>query len=97
EASSDGKYVTDLVQKGDGREFELYLLDTAKNSWTRVASYDDQIKKVRFGRDDSLWLLSTKDATRGKLMRLSPATPALAQAKVVIPEGEAVIEGWVPA
>ncbi len=63
-----------------------------------ITRFEDKVKAVRFGQDDSLYLLSVQDAPHGKVLRLPPwhdgQPPKLADAKVVVPEDpEATIEG----
>jgi prolyl oligopeptidase len=94
--SRDGKHAVDLVQNGDGGHFELYLDDVASGKWTKLAGYDDKVKGAKFGLDGKLYLLSLKDAPRGKILRLDPATPSLAKAEVLVPQGEGVIDGYLP-
>lgn len=88
-SSDDGRHVAALVQKGDGGEYELFLKGKA---WEKVAAYADGIKAVRFGRDGSLYLLSVSGAPRGKLLKLAAGVSDLKKARVVVPEGETVIE-----
>jgi prolyl oligopeptidase len=87
--SDDGRHVVALVQKGDGGEFELFLRG---KTWEKVASYADGVKAVRFGRDGSLYLHSVAGAPRGKLLKLAPGVADLKKARLVVPEGESVIE-----
>ncbi|HEU4408721.1 MAG TPA: prolyl oligopeptidase family serine peptidase [Polyangiaceae bacterium] len=94
EASEDGRRVLATVAKGDGGEHALYLL-TAGKGWSQLASYEDKVRGGRFGADGSLYLLSHQGAPRGKLLRLPPGATALAQAKVVLAEGEHVIDRFV--
>jgi prolyl oligopeptidase len=91
-SSDDGKYLLALVEKGDGGEYELHLLDAAKNGWAKIASYGDQAKLAVFGRDDSLWLLSRKDAPRGKVLHLPAGGTSLAQAKLVVRQDDGAIQ-----
>ncbi|HKA88915.1 MAG TPA: prolyl oligopeptidase family serine peptidase [Haliangiales bacterium] len=93
--SRDGKYAADLVQNGDGGQFELYVNDVAAGKWTKAAAYDDKIKKAEFGRDGKLYLLSLKDAPRGKILRIDPAAPSLAKAEVVLPQGDGVVDEYL--
>ena len=72
------------VQKGDGGEFQHYLKD--KKGWRRITDWDDHVDSMRLGPGGDLWLVSTKGAPRGKLMRLAASAP-LAAARVVVPEG----------
>jgi prolyl oligopeptidase len=94
ESSEDGRFVADLVQLGDGGDFELYLLDTATGTWTKVARYEDDATAVRFGPDGSLWILERGEQGRGRIVRLEPATTGLAGARVVVPEGAAIISSF---
>lgn len=95
--SADGQWAADLVQKGDGGEYELFLR-SPDGEWTKLATYEDRIVQVRFGRDAALYLLSRKGTPNGQVLRLPlvPGQLALAQAKVVVPEGDAAIEEVLP-
>lgn len=89
-SSRDGKWVADLVQRGDGGEFELYLRGAA--GWTKVASFEDRIVQLAFG-GDTLYLRSKKGAPKGQVLALPLKEPfSLAQAKVLVPEGAMPIE-----
>jgi prolyl oligopeptidase len=95
--SLDGAWAADLVQKGDGREFELFVRPP-HGPWTKVAGYEDRIVQVRFGRDGALYLLSQKGAPKGQVLRLPLVQENLnlEQAKVVVPEGSNAIEDILP-
>ena len=95
ESSDDGKHLAAMVQKGDGGEYQLFLLEPA-GGWTLVADYADRVVRIHFGRDDALYALSLKDAPRGKVLRIPLGTPSLAKATVLVPEGKAAIEGFLP-
>jgi prolyl oligopeptidase len=77
------------VQEGDGGIFQHYLRD-AKGKWTRISDWSDKIVAVEFGPTDDLWLVSRKEAPRGKVLRLK-AGATLKKAKVVIPQGDDAI------
>jgi len=91
ESSENRGFVLDLVEKGDGGEFELFLLDPVDGAWSKVASYDDRVLGAQFAPDGALWLLSRKDAPRGKILRLDPGARDLGQARTILPEGPATI------
>ncbi len=93
--SESGRLVLASVQNGDGGEYWHYLLD-ASGQWTRFADLPDKIIHAGFGADDRLYLLSRKDAPRGKVVRLAPGKLDLAKAELVVPESEAVIQGFLP-
>lgn len=93
--SEDGRYVAALVEKGDGGEYMLFLLGPS-GTWSQVAALEDRVVQLRFGLDNALYLLSLKDAPRGKLLRLPLATPTLDKATVLVPEGEATLQAFLP-
>ena len=95
ESSDDGQYTFARVANGDGGEFDLYL-HGPKGTWTQVAKYADKVVSARFGSDGAAYLLSRKDASKGKVLRLPLATPTLDKATVVVPEGQATVQAVVP-
>ncbi|RKG90050.1 prolyl oligopeptidase family serine peptidase [Corallococcus terminator] len=95
EASDDGQYTFARVANGDGGEFELYL-HGPKGTWTQVAKFTDKVVSARFGSDGAAYLLSRKDASRGKVLRLPLATPSLDKATVLVPESEATVQSILP-
>src|SRR5437870_2541153 len=105
EASEDGHWVLATVANGDGGDFAHYLRD-ANDKWQQLTRFEDGVKHTKFGRDNALYLLSLKDAPRGKVLRLqlggvveqpsgAAAAAALASATVVAPEGKGVIQEFV--
>jgi len=96
EASRNGKFILVTVANGDGGDFAHYLLGP-DGGWKQVTQFSDQIKAARLGRDDALYLLSRADAPRGKILRLPLDTPELANATVIVPPSEAVIQFMEPA
>src|SRR5213082_3308457 len=90
-ASHDGKYILATVANGDGGDFAHYLLGP-EGTWKQLTQYGDQIKSVRFGRDNALYLLSRAAAPRGKVLRVSLDAPELGNATTIVAVGEAVIQ-----
>ena len=95
EASHDGKYILATVANGDGGDFAHYLLGPDGN-WKQLTQFSDQIKAARIGRDDALYLLSRADAPRGKILRAALDKPELANATVIVPPSDAVIQFMEP-
>src|ERR1700720_869959 len=95
ESSRDGKYILATVANGDGGDFAHYLLGQ-DGSWKQITQFSDQIKAARLGRDHALYLLSRADAPRGKILRVSLDQPELANAAVIVPASEAVIQFMEP-
>ncbi len=95
--SHDGQWAADLVQKGDGGEFELYVRPP-EGAWTKVAAYEDAVVKARFGTDGALYLLSRKGAPKGQVLRLPlvAGNLLLAEAKLLVPERKGAIQEVVP-
>jgi len=95
EASRDGRYILATVANGDGGDFAHYLLGP-DGKWKQITQFSDQIKAVRFGRDNALYLLSRAGAPRGKILRLSLENPELASATTIVQPGDAVIQFMEP-
>lgn len=61
-------------------------------AWRKICDFDDLVTADHVV-GDQLYLLSNKDAIRGKVLRTSARAPSLAAAHVVLPEGSIVLEG----
>jgi len=88
---ADNGDVLCTIQKGDGGEFELYLQRGGHGragAWNKLASFEDKVVQAWFGPRADLYLISRKDAPRGKLLRAPIEGFSLADAMVVLPEGE---------
>lgn len=64
--------------------------------WKAVATVADEITSATI-RGDDLYLLTTRDAENGKVLKTRASAPALATAQEVIPHGDRVIESIVAA
>jgi prolyl oligopeptidase len=102
--SEDGRWLVAAVSNGDGGQFEHYVMDSS-GKWTQVTHFEDGIRSIKVGYDDALYLLSRKDAPRGKILRLPLAHLDLAQAKEIVPQSpgsstdeslRAAIDNFVP-
>ena len=73
------------VQNGDGGEFAHFLREE-DGTWRQFTHFQDQTVQVVFGRHDDLFLVSLRDAPRGKIQHLAiadlgqPATTIVPQA-----------------
>lgn len=91
-SSDDGRFVLATVSNGDGGE-RAFFVRTPANGWIRLAGYPDEVVSGVWGRDDALYLLSRKGAPRGQVLRIAPSqSPALANARVIVPAGTAAIQ-----
>ena len=95
DASEDGQWILASVANGDGGDFAHYLRDAA-GQWQQLTRFEDGIKQVKFGRNGALYLLSLKNAPRGKVLRLSLGTLDLAKATATVPEGRGVVQEFAP-
>lgn len=59
-------------------------------AWTEIAGFEDEVTDVELV-GDTLYLLTTKDAPRGKILKLDARDPTLSKAVVVVPQSERVI------
>jgi len=95
EASQDGRYILAAVANGDGGEYAHFLRGPS-GEWTQITGFDDQISRVALAPDNALFLLSTKNAPRGEILRLPPGATALSKAAIIVPEDTVVIAGFLP-
>ncbi len=95
-SSEDGKYIVASVANGDGGDYAHWLRDPA-GQWRQITRFEDGIKHVEMGRDGALYLLSRRDAPRGKILRMPLAEAELSKATVAVNEGDAVIETFKPS
>jgi prolyl oligopeptidase len=93
--SDNGDHLLANVANGDGGEFAHYLRYPT-GEWRQITNFSDHVKSVSFGPDGMLYLLSVKDAPRGKILSLPINDPQLSKAKIVLPERGVTIESFMP-
>ena len=94
-------YVIGAVVNGTQNEFKLYsaplaALNGNKTPWVKIADNADDVTDAAVS-GDWLYLLTHKNASRFKIVRVSLTHPDLAAAEVVVAEGEGVITGIAAA
>ena len=82
-SSDDGRWLLATVANGDGGQYAHYVMD-ASGTWTQVTHFDDGVVSAKLLANDALYLLSRKDAPRGRILRLPLADLRLANAKIVV-------------
>jgi prolyl oligopeptidase len=92
--SEDGRSVLASVANGDGGEFE-HLLKQAGGEWRPFTRFADGIVHAAFSADGGIYLLVRRGAPRGKIVRVALDSPNLDRAVVVVPESDAVIQGFL--
>ncbi|QEG42970.1 prolyl oligopeptidase family serine peptidase [Roseimaritima ulvae] len=84
------------VQKGDGGNFAHYLREPDGN-WRSFSVFGDGVKQAVFGHQDDLWVVTLRDAPRGRIVRVPIATLDVQAAATVIAQSEdTIVTGGVP-
>jgi prolyl oligopeptidase len=92
------------VANGDGGQFAHYVMDSS-GRWTQVTHFEDWIVSAKVGANDDFFLLSRKDAPRGRILWLRRPNLPLREAKVIVEQSpgsgnedtaRGSIEGFVP-
>jgi len=86
----DPKRVIASVANGDGGQFAHYVIDD-RGTARQITRFDDQVVAAAAGADGALYLVSRKDAPRGKLLKLGPGATELSRAVTIVPESDAVM------
>jgi prolyl oligopeptidase len=87
----NSKFLLVTVANGDGGEYEHYVI-APDGRLHHVARFEDQIAAAVIGPDNALYLVSRKDAPRGKLLKLDLGEPTLDHARLIVPESELVMQ-----
>jgi prolyl oligopeptidase len=86
----DPQRVIASVANGDGGQFAHYAID-AHGTVRQITRFEDQVVAAAAGADGALYLVSRKDAPRGKLLKLGSGVTELSRAVTIVPEGDAVM------
>jgi prolyl oligopeptidase len=78
------------VQNGDSGQFAHYLR-TPDGRWQQFTAFPDEIVQAVFGPKDEIYLVSRRDAPRGKILRLPVLDLNVAKAEVIVPESQDTI------
>ncbi|MEP6549439.1 MAG: prolyl oligopeptidase family serine peptidase [Gammaproteobacteria bacterium] len=84
------RFVVASVANGDGGEFSHFLIDPS-GTVRQITKFADQIVAATAGPDGALYLISRKNAPRGKLIKLAPGVVELRQATQLVAESDAVM------
>jgi prolyl oligopeptidase len=94
-------YALGLIAHGTQNEVTLYVTPIAtvgdKNaSWKRVCDVEDEVTSSSASGND-LFLLTHKNASRFKVVKVSISQPDITKAETVVPAGEAVVANFACA
>ena len=98
EASEDGKVVIADVSNGDGGEHGFWMRGPS-GQWKKLTGFAEGYRQAVFGRDGKLYALALKGSPRGRVVAMpldDRDGSALAKAKTIIAQSDAVIETIVP-
>lgn len=84
------EYLIASVANGDGGEFSHWLM-SPDGKWTQLTRNEDQVVHVALA-GDAVYLLSRKNAPKGKILRVALNKPSLAAATEIIPEGAMAVD-----
>jgi prolyl oligopeptidase len=89
-------HVLAVIVHGSAPEVSLYLarqdqVDGVRTPWHKLADVDDAVSSTAV-RGDDIYLLSHKDASRYKILRVHATDPDLGHAETVVPESDVVIQ-----
>jgi prolyl oligopeptidase len=84
----DRSLVVASVANGDGGEFEHFVI-AEDGSVRQITRFEDRVVAATAGADGAIYLISRKDAPRGKLLKLAPGARDIGQASLLVPEGAA--------
>ena len=95
------KWAVGKIKHGDSNELTLYAapadqLGTDALRWVKVCDVADEVKEFAV-RGDDIYLNSAAGAPRYQVVRTSLAKPDFKAAAVVLPPGQAVVEGIAAA
>jgi prolyl oligopeptidase len=83
--TDDGKWLLASVANGDGGEYEHFVMNAA-GQWTQVTHFHDGVVAAALGEDNGLYLLSRKNAPRGKVLRIPLDHLNINRAAIIVPQ-----------
>ncbi|HKE92735.1 MAG TPA: prolyl oligopeptidase family serine peptidase [Povalibacter sp.] len=95
-AQPGSNYALAILVSGVQNEYSIFLnrLEAAAagaGGWQQICSAEDKVTGVTI-RGDDIYLLTYKGAPRYKVLHTQAASPAIATAREVVPQGAAVIQ-----
>jgi prolyl oligopeptidase len=94
QTSPDGRFVLAAVANGDGGDIAHYI-KAANGGWRKIADFSDQAKAIGFGADDTLYVVSHRNAPHGAVLKMPPDGATIAGARQVYRAADGDIVGIV--
>jgi len=78
------------VQDGDSGRFEHHLRGP-DGTWVQLTRYEDRVVQAELASDGSIFMISRKDAPRGKVLRMARERLSIAAARTLVEQGPETI------
>ncbi|MEZ6058990.1 MAG: prolyl oligopeptidase family serine peptidase [Planctomycetaceae bacterium] len=78
------------VQDGDGGRFAHYLKSPGEN-WRQFSAFEDETIQATFGSEDYLFVLTRRDAPRGRIVKVPTSTLDVESAVAVVAQSDDTI------
>jgi prolyl oligopeptidase len=93
---AESRYAFAVVATPHDRDIAVHValqrdLASGRPRWRKIVGAGDEVMAIEAGKND-VYLLSRRDAPRHRILRLAAGAEGLAGARVLVPEGDAVIE-----
>ncbi len=97
----ESKHAYAIVREGVRREIAVHMADqrdlaAGKPRWQKLVGFSDDVTAIEAWKED-IYLLTHRGASRYKVLGLKAGDPVLAKARVLVPEGDAVIQAMALA
>ena len=92
----ESRFAYAVTQAGRERELAVHVtelrdLEAGRPKWHRITSFEDRVSAIEAWRDD-VYLVVHRDTPRGRVVVVNARKPELAAARLVVPQGDSVIE-----
>jgi prolyl oligopeptidase len=93
---AESRYAFAVVATRHDRDIAVHValqrdLAAGRPRWRKIVGTADEVVAIEAWKND-VYLLSRRDAPRHRILRMAAASEGLADARVLVPEGDAVIE-----
>jgi prolyl oligopeptidase len=92
----ESRYAFAIAREGVRREIAVHVaeqkdLAAGRPRWHKLAGFDDEVLAIEGWRDE-LYLLSKRNSPHHRVLRVKANAPDLKAARIVVPEGDAIIQ-----
>ena len=92
----ESRFAYAVAREGRERELSVHVtelrdLEAGRPKWHRIAGFEDRVTALEAWRDE-LYLVVQRGTPRGRVVAVNARKPELALARLVVPQGDSVIE-----